>query len=84
MTLDELKAELNIDHDQDDAILTRKLGEAQAFAEAWLGKPLAEFDPLPATITGAVLRLAAHFYDTGDGIPEGVTEKLLAHRVWKF
>ena len=84
MTLDDLKAELNIDHDLDDALLTRKLDEAIDHVETWTGRKLADLDPIPAALSGAVIRIAAHWYDNGDGMPEGVTDKLLAHRLWSF
>ncbi len=84
-----LKAQLNIDHDLDDALLTHKLAAAEEWIGAHIGRALTEIDPLPATLTEAALQLAAHWYEqreaavfglSGAMIPFGVHELLASHR----
>ncbi|TCM57829.1 putative phage protein (predicted DNA packaging) [Rhizobium sp. PP-F2F-G48] len=67
-----LKAQSNIDHDTDDALLSHKLAAAEEWCAAYLGKPLSGFDPLPATIVEAVLQLAAHLYENREAVLIGI------------
>lgn len=84
MTLDDLKAEANVTHDADDALLARKLDAAKGFVERYIGHQLDELDPLPPEIVEATLRLAAHYYTVGDGTPAGIVERLRPFRAWSF
>ncbi|SOC23152.1 head-tail connector protein [Rhodobacter maris] len=89
VTLPELKAQLNLDHDLDDALLSHLIDAAEAYAASFTGARLP--DPLPATIRQAVLMLAAFWYETREAalsgtapasVPFGVHELLQAHRAW--
>ncbi|MDD9730452.1 head-tail connector protein [Mameliella sp. AT18] len=82
-----LKAQLNLDHDLDDALLLHKLDAAETWAASFIGAALA--DPVPAPVTEAVLQLAAHWYEnreavayggSGAPIPFGVVELLRPYR----
>lgn len=73
-----------------DALLQLYIDAAEARAAAMLGKPLTDFDPMPADIRGAILMLAAHFYANretvlvgarADEIPYGVADTLRNYRV---
>jgi uncharacterized phage protein (predicted DNA packaging) len=86
-----LKSQLNVDHDADDALLSHKIAAAEAWTADYLGKALADFDPLPATITEAILQLAAHWYEcreavafgnAGAEVPFGVRDLLRPYREW--
>lgn len=55
-----------------------------------LGKPLADFDPLPADIKQAILMIAAHFYacrevvsigQSGNELPYGAADLLRNYRI---
>lgn len=81
ITLDDLKAEANVTHDGDDALLQRKLDGAIAWVSAYLGADVALDVP---AIDEAILRLAAHRYEFGDGLPEGLTDALRPYRNWSF
>jgi len=85
-----LKSQLNLDHDSDDALLLHKIAAAEDWTAAYLGKPLAGFDPVPAGIVEAVLQLASHLYENreavligvgGSEMPYGVTDFLRPHRM---
>lgn len=88
-----LKAQLRIEHDADDALLEHKIAAAEAWIADFVGKPLADFDPLPATLTEATLQLAGHWYaqreavsfgETGADIPFGVVDVLRPYREWQI
>lgn len=81
ITLSDLKAEANVTHDGDDALLQRKLDGAIAWVSAYLG---ADVDLDEPAIDEAILRLAAHRYEFGDGLPEGLQDALRPFRTWSF
>ena len=85
----ELKAQLNLDHDLDDALLALKIAAAEAYAASFIGDAIP--DPIPATIKQAVLMLSAHWYEVREAtltggssyvVPFGVHDLLQAHRAW--
>lgn len=89
VTVPELKAQLNIDHDLDDALLSHQIEAAEAHVASFIGASLP--DPLPAAIRQAVLMLAAYWYETRETaqaggapfvVPFGVHDLLQPHRVW--
>lgn len=90
VTLPLLKSQLNITDDNDDALLSHKIAAAEDWTSAYLGKPLSDFDPVPAGIVEAVLQLAAHLYENREAVligvnaydlPYGTTDFLRPHRV---
>jgi hypothetical protein len=81
ITLDDLKTEANVTGDADDVILQRKLDGAISRISAYLGADVDLDDP---AIDEATLRLAAHRYEFGDGLPEGLTDALRPFRNWSF
>lgn len=90
VTLSLLKSQLNIDHDTDDALLQHKIAAAEDWTAGYLGKPLADFNPVPAGIVEAVLQLASHLYENREAVligvsaydlPYGVTDFLRPYRV---
>lgn len=85
----ELKAQLNIDHDLDDALLVSKIDAAEAYTASFIGSPIPS--PCPATIKQAVLMLASFWYETREAaqfggnayqVPFGVHDLLNGHRQW--
>ena len=58
----DLKAHLNLDTDEDDALLTRKIAAAKAWIASYTGAPFPDADT-PADLDEAVLQLATHFYE---------------------
>lgn len=89
VTVDELRAQLNLEHDLDDDLLAQKIAAATAYCASYIGASIA--DPAPAAIKQAVLMLAAFWYDiraagtTGGNpvmVPMGCHDLLQAHRAW--
>ena len=65
-----LKAQLNIEHDLDDALLTHKLAVAEEWIGSFIGTPLDGFSGLPASLTEAALQLAAYWYVQREAVSE--------------
>ena len=91
ITVDELKAHLNITTDDDDALLEQYAEAAEGWIGIFTGLDLA--DPVPATLKQAARLLAGHWYETREAvavainaelIPFGVHDLCAAHRVWSF
>ncbi len=90
MTLDELKAHLNLDHDADDVLLVGKLTAAQVWVGTYIGTPLTSLQAIPANVSEAVLQLAASWYEQREAVafgnawtvPFGVHELLAPARTW--
>ena len=83
-----LKAQLNLEHDLDDALLAHKLAVAEEWIGNFIGKAFADHDPVPASITEAALLLAAYWYGQREGasdlrlsaVPFGVLELISPYR----
>ena len=81
-----IKAQLNLEHDLDDALLQHKLNVAQEWISNFTGTPFAE--PVPAALTEAALQLAADWYVQREGasdvrltaVPFGVLELISPYR----
>lgn len=93
ITIENLKAHLNLDHDEDDALLQQKLDAATAWCASYVGVELADLDPIPAPFVEASLQLAAHFYENREAVsfgssgreaPFSVVDMLNPLRKWAF
>jgi len=89
VSVPELKSQLNLDHDLDDALLSLKIDAAEAYCSSFIAGEIP--DPAPATIKQAILMLAAHWYENREAVltggnayivPFGVHDLLGAHRAW--
>ncbi|AQZ50531.1 head-tail connector protein [Martelella mediterranea] len=99
VTLDEMKAHLNITGDQDDALIGKKIAAAQNHIERLLGFKIeetyggAEQEDVPESLAEAVMQLAAHWYENREAVivgvtaipmPLGVREIIREYRDWSF
>lgn len=93
VTAAELKAHSKLWDDESDELLTQKIASAEDWCAGYLGQALEDFDPLPAGIREAVLRIAADLYEnreaslvgvSANDLPFGVTDLLSRHRDWVF
>lgn len=90
VTLEILKAHLNITHDLDDSLLTQKLAAATAWVASYIGEDVT--DETPAPVDEAIMQLAGHLYENREASIEGAAEllpfsiiDLLApYRAWVF
>jgi uncharacterized phage protein (predicted DNA packaging) len=96
LTVEDLKAHLNVVGDDDDTLIEGKIEAAEELVAAYIGQDdLADMDPVPATVKEAVRLLVAHWYEQREAavvgltggvssteIPFGVAELLRPHRTW--
>ena len=80
VTLDELKAQCNIEHDEDDKLLQKQLNAAEAWVEKTVQRPLSEFEftpegsetpTIPETLQQAMLIFAAGLYSNREAVAFG-------------
>ncbi len=87
VSLDSLKAHLNITFNDDDALLASKLAGAEAWVRDFMGDALDDEAPVPAAVDEAVRQLAAHLYEDREGaesIPASIFDLLTPYRDWAF
>lgn len=86
VTLPEMKAELGILDDADDALIASKIDAAQAHLEALLGYDIATRFPdgAPADLVAAVKMLAAGWYENRESTLVGVSGMETPHGVWEI
>jgi uncharacterized phage protein (predicted DNA packaging) len=71
--LPKVKANLILQHDEDDAILTQFIAAAVNYAESFQHIPAGTYQTtdLPPATEQAVIMLASHFYESRDGSTGG-------------
>lgn len=62
-----LKSQLTLEHDLDNALLSRKLNAAEEWIGNYTGTRFTDHDPVPASLTEAALQLAAYWYVQREG-----------------
>ncbi|MDW9645443.1 phage gp6-like head-tail connector protein [Sinorhizobium meliloti] len=83
VTLAEMKAELGITTTTDDAMITAKIDEAQAWIESFLGYAIETEFPVdvPADLAMAVKAQAAHLYENREATIVGLNIQLAPNGV---
>ncbi len=71
--LEKVKANLILDHTEDDELLEGYLTAAVSYAESYQHIPAGYYaeNPMPPTTEQAVIMLASHFYESRDGSTGG-------------
>ncbi len=86
VTLDAMKAHLNVTTDQDDALIAAKLTAATDWVSDYIG--IADPANFPSFADEAVRQLAAYLYEcreaSSSGVPQGVLDLLSPERGWVF
>jgi uncharacterized phage protein (predicted DNA packaging) len=89
VSLNTAKLHMKIDGSAEDELITLYIDAAETWAGNYIGKPLADFDPIPADVKLAVLKLVAFYYEVRsiatyglsvDMAPQGVTSILDSYR----
>jgi len=62
------KAHMNIDGTADDELISLYIGAAETFIGNYIGRPLADLDPLPDDLKLAVLKLVAFYYEQREAV----------------
>jgi len=92
VTLDSLKAHLNITTSDDDALIADKLAAAQDWVAGYTGIP-SDATSTPPAVDEAVRRIAADLYEnreasvigaTAANLPFGALDLLEPYRAWAF
>jgi uncharacterized phage protein (predicted DNA packaging) len=85
VTLELAKAHMKVDGTAEDELISLYIEAAEQWAGNYIGKPIADFDPVPADIKIAILKLVAFYYEVRslatfglsvDMAPQGVTSIL--------
>ncbi|WP_159005287.1 head-tail connector protein [Bradyrhizobium sp. S69] len=76
VTLETLKAHLNVTIDDDDALIADKLAAAKAWVAAYTASDI-DADGTPAPINEAILQLSAQLYENREATLVGVTAQCL-------
>ena len=71
--LEKVKANLILEHDQDDALLRGFIAAAVSYAESYQHIPAGTYATadMPPTTEQAVVMLSSHFYESRDGSTAG-------------
>jgi len=71
--MQKVKANLILEHDQDDALLRSFITAATSYAESFQNIPAGSYaaNDMPPTTEQAVIMLASHFYESRDGSTAG-------------
>jgi uncharacterized phage protein (predicted DNA packaging) len=71
--LEKVKANLILEHDQDDALLQSYVTAAVSYAESFQHISTGYYaeNPIPPTTEQAIIMLASHFYESRDGSTAG-------------
>lgn len=75
------KAHMNIVGNDDDELIELYLGAAEEWLSNYIGKPLAEIDPVPADLKLAVLKQAAFHYEQREAVAFGATMHIAPYGV---
>jgi uncharacterized phage protein (predicted DNA packaging) len=94
ITVDDLKAHLNLTTDDDDDLLPSKIAAAEEWVVAYTGVPIEEYaGEVPAPVVEAVRRIAADLYENREAslvgasvteLPFGIADLLGPYRLWVF
>lgn len=70
---EKVKANLILQHGEDDALLQEYISAAVSYAESYQKKPEGYYadNPMPPTTEQAVVMLSSHFYESRDGSTGG-------------
>jgi len=83
------KAHMQVDDTSEDELISLYLEAAETWAGNYIGKPIADLDPVPADVKLAVLKLVAYYFEVRslatyglsvDMTPQGVTSILDSYR----
>ena len=71
--LEKVKANLILEHNQDDALLRSYIAAATSYAESYQHIPAGTYatNDMPPTTEQAVIMLSSHFYESRDGSTAG-------------
>ena len=93
VTIEDVKAHLNVLISEDDDLLTNKIAAAEEWIGLFIGTPLADLTPTPETLREAVRMLVGHLYENREAsivavsaelMPLGLYDLMAPYRQWSF
>ncbi len=76
VSLDLAKAHMKIDGNAEDELVSLYIDGAETWISNYIGKPLADLDPLPADVKIAILRLVSFYFECRNIATFGVSAQL--------
>lgn len=76
VSLELAKAHMKIDGSAEDELVSLYLDGAETWISNYIGRPLAELDPLPADVKIAILRLVSFYYECRNLATFGISAQL--------
>jgi uncharacterized phage protein (predicted DNA packaging) len=89
VSLDLAKAHMKVDGTAEDELISLYIGAAEAWIGNYIGRPIADLDPVPADVKLSILKLVAFYFEVRslatygisvDMAPQGVTSILNSYR----
>lgn len=90
VSLNLAKLHMKVDGTAEDELIALYIDAAETWCGNYIGKPLADFVPVPADIQHAVLKLVSYYYEvrslatyglSADMAPQGVASVLDSYRL---
>ena len=81
VTLSLAKLHMNLDGTTDDELVQLYIDAAEVWLGNYIGKPIADFDPVPADIKLAVLKLVAFYFEQREAVSFGVSMQIAPYGV---
>ncbi|MBY3493874.1 head-tail connector protein [Rhizobium laguerreae] len=93
VSLDLAKAHMKVDGTAEDELISLYLEAAETWCGNYIGKPIADLDPVPADVKLAILKLVSFYFEVRslatyglsvDTAPQGVTSILDSYWEQRF
>lgn len=81
VSLDLAKAHMKVDGTAEDELIALYIDAAEQWAGNYIGKPIADLDPVPADVKLAILRLVSFYFECRNIATFGVSMQLAPQNV---
>ncbi len=81
VTLELAKAHMKVDVTAEDELISLYIEAAEQWAGNYIGKPIADLDPVPADVKLALLRLVSFYFECRSIASFGLSMQLAPHNV---
>lgn len=75
------KQHMRIDHSDEDALIMLYIEAAEQWAGNYIGRPIAELNPIPADVKLAILRLVSFYFECRNIATFGLSTQLAPQNV---
>lgn len=81
VSLELAKAHMQVDGTAEDELIALYIDAAEQWASNYIGKPIADLDPVPADVKLAILRLVSFYFECRNIATFGVSTQLAPQNV---